>query len=43
MNPQDNTELPLYLTNCSQYKLKLKYIWDDDFKKNNEFEQVLTL
>ncbi len=43
MNPQDYTEITLCLTSCCQPKIKLKYIWDDDFKKNNEFEQVLTL
>lgn len=43
MNPQDNTELTLWITKDSPSTIRLRYIWDDDFGKNNEFEQVLTL
>ena len=43
MNPQDNTELTIWITKDSASVIKLKYIWDDDFGQNNEFEQVLTL
>lgn len=43
MNPQDNTELTIWITKDSPTTIKLKFIWDDDFKQDNEFEQVLTL
>lgn len=43
MNPQDYTEVILCIVKDSPSTIKLKYIWDDDFGKNNEFEQVLTL
>lgn len=43
MNPQDYTELIIYIVKGSPSTIKLKYIWDDDFGQNNEFEQVLTL
>ena len=43
MNPQDYTELIICIVKGSPSTIKLKYIWDDDFGQNNEFEQVLTL
>lgn len=43
MNPQDYSELILHLTCGCPSTLKLKYIWDDEFGCDNEFEQVLTL
>ena len=43
MNPQDNAELVLNVTYGSPSTIKLKYIWDDEFGCDNEFEQVLTL
>lgn len=43
MNPQDNTALTLWITKYSPSTIRLRYIWDDDFGQNNEFEQVLTL
>ena len=43
MNPQDNTELTIWITKDSASIIKLKFVWDDDFGQNNEFEQVLTL
>lgn len=43
MNPQDDTELTLWITKDSPSTIRLRYIWDDDFGQNNEFEQVLTL
>lgn len=43
MTPQDYAELLILLTcNCPS-TIKLKYIWDDEFGDNNEFEQVLTI
>ena len=43
MNPQDYTEVIIWVVKGSPSTIKLKYIWDDDFGRNNEFEQVLTL
>lgn len=43
MNPQDYAELTLHLTYGCPSTIKLKYIWDDEFSDNNEFEQVLTI
>lgn len=43
MNPQDYAELTLHLTCGCPSTIKLKYIWDDEFGDNNEFEQVLTI
>lgn len=43
MNPQDYTELTIHLVMGCPSTLKLKYIWDDEFGLNNEFEQILTL
>ncbi|MEG1553773.1 MAG: hypothetical protein RR363_01985 [Rikenellaceae bacterium] len=42
LTPQDNTEIHLFLCEGAT-KLSIKYIWDDDFQKDNEFAQVLTL
>ena len=43
MNPQDYTEVNIMLFNNCAPTIKLKYIWDDESGKNNEFEQALTL
>ena len=43
MNPQDYTEVVIWIVKGSPSTIKLKYVWDDDFGQNNEFEQVLTL
>lgn len=43
MNPQDYTELTIYIAMGYPPTIKLKYIWDDESGVNNEFEQVLTL
>lgn len=43
MNPQDYTEVVIWVVKGSPSTIKLKYVWDDDFGQNNEFEQVLTL
>lgn len=42
LNPQDGSEIFLLLSEGAS-KLHLKFIWDDDFKKDNEFIQMLTL
>lgn len=43
MNPQDYTEVVIWVVKGSPSTIKLKYVWDDDFGQNNEFEQILTL
>lgn len=43
MNPQDYTEVFILLANGYPSTIKLKYIWDDESGKDNEFEQVLTV
>ena len=43
MNPQDYTEIFICPTLGCPHTIKLKYIWDDESGKNNEYEQVLTL
>ena len=43
MNPQDYTELFIFLDEGRPSTIKLKYIWDDESGKDNEFEQVLTI
>ena len=43
MNPQDYTEMTIHLVMGCPATIKIKYIWDDESGKNNEFEQVLTL
>ena len=43
MNPKDYTELKIFLFEGGASKLTIKFIWDDDSGKDNEFEQVLTL
>lgn len=43
MNPQDYTEVVIWVVKGSPSTIKLKYVWDDDLGQNNEFEQVLTL
>lgn len=42
LNPQDNSEIFLLLASGAS-TLHIKFIWDDDFKKDNEFIQMLTL
>jgi hypothetical protein len=42
LNPQDHSEILLMPVGPVQ-KLHIKFIWDDDFKNNNELVQVLTL
>ena len=43
MNPQDYTEVTIHLVVGCPSTIKLKYIWDDEYGNNNEFEQVLTI
>lgn len=43
MNPQDYTELNLFIIGRYNQKLKVKYIWDDESGNDNMLEQMLTL
>lgn len=43
LNPQDSTEIIFHLTVGHPETIEIKFIWDDDFQKDNEFTQVLTL
>lgn len=43
LNPQDSTEIIFLLTIEHPETIEIKFIWDDDFQKDNEFTQVLTL
>ena len=43
LNPQDSTEIELYLVEGLDKTTKIKFMWDDEFANDNEFEQVLTL
>jgi hypothetical protein len=42
LNPQDSSEIFLLLS-VGAFKLHIKFIWDDDFKNDNECIQMLTL
>lgn len=42
LNPQDNSEIFLTVT-AGASTLHIKFIWNDDFKNDNEFIQILTL
>lgn len=41
LNPQDSTEIHLLLLIGAPESLKIKFIWDDDFKNDNENLQCL--
>lgn len=43
LNPQENTEIRLRLTNASPDTIKIFLFWDDEFGKNRKHEQILTL
>lgn len=43
MNPQDYTEITINPLTDSLSIIDLKYIWDDESGKDNEYEQVLTI
>ena len=43
LNPLDYTEVVFQLTKDSPETIKVKFAWDDEFKKDNEFTQILTL
>ena len=43
LNPQDKTEINFYLLMGHSPTLKVKYFWNDQFKEDNEFVQVLSL
>jgi len=43
LNPQEKTETRFFLSEGHTPTLKVKYIWNDSFKENNEFVQVITI
>jgi len=43
LNPQDGTEMQLFLYMGSPDKLLVELSWTDDFKENNTHQQMLTL
>lgn len=43
MNPQDGTELIFHVHTGSPDKIRVKFLWDDAFKTNNEFMQVFSI
>lgn len=43
LNPQEFTETRFYLAEGHAPTLKVKYIWNDRYKENNEFIQILTI
>lgn len=43
LNPQERTQTRFFLTERHVQTLKVKYIWNDDFKQDNEFIQVLSI
>jgi hypothetical protein len=43
LNPQEKTETKFFLATGHAKTIKVKYVWDDNFKKNNEFTQVITI
>lgn len=43
LNPQDGTEIIFHVHMDSPDKIKVKFFWDDSFKKDNEFIQVFSI
>lgn len=43
LNPQEKTETRFFLASRHAQTIKVKYVWDDSYKKNNEFIQVITI
>lgn len=43
LNPQDKTDISFFLAMGHSQTIKVKYFWNDDFKEDNEFIQVLSL
>ncbi len=43
LNPQESTETSFFLAEGHAPTLKVKYIWNDSYKEDNEFIQVLTI
>jgi len=43
MNPQDSTEISVLLTNMTPETIEIILLWDDDFKENNDYRQIITL
>lgn len=43
LNPQESTELTMFVFVGSPDKIKIQFIWEDDSNMLNKYEQVLTL
>lgn len=43
LNPTESFDMTFYIPMGPHGKLKVKYIWDDQFQSNNEFVQILQL
>lgn len=43
LNPQDSTEIYMFLHNGMPNKIEIKMQWDDDNKDNNVHTQIITL
>jgi len=43
LNPQEKTDTNFFLTEGHAKTLKVKYVWNDRYKENNNFVQVLTI
>ncbi len=43
LNPQESTEVRFGLAEGHVPRLKVKYIWNDNYKEDNEFTQILTI
>ncbi len=43
LNPQDYTDIIFNIYSCSKTTITVQFIWDDDFQKDNTFEQDFTV
>ena len=43
LNPQDSTEIYMFLHTGLPYKTEIKMMWDDDYGVNNMHTQIITL
>ncbi|MBB3186235.1 hypothetical protein [Microbacter margulisiae] len=43
LNPQEKTETSFLLTEGHAPTLKVRFIWNDNYKENNEYIQVITI
>lgn len=43
LNPQERTETRFFLAEGHAPTLKVRFVWNDSYKENNEFIQVITI